>query len=315
MKPVVPFVSSAGPAEQDVWLTELPKALRTIASVKHLEHLSPAEAAAAKVAIVANPDVRDLRRLPALEWVHSLWAGVERLTAELPEDGPKIVRMTDPQMAETMAEAVLAWTLYLHRDMPRYAQQQRVGLWLEHRLRLPHQRRVSVLGLGRLGTAAALRLMDNGFDVAGWSRTPRTLNGVHTAHGDTGLRSILERTDIAVVLVPLTAQTRELLNTDALKSLPKGASLINFARGPIIDTRSLLQELDRGHLDHAVLDVFDEEPLPASSPLWSHPKITVLPHISAPTIPETACRLLARNIRTYLETGAIPDHVDHSRGY
>jgi len=312
---IVPFVSSASAGEQAVWLSELPKSLSPFATVKPLAELTSDETANAKVAIVANPHVEDLVRLPNVEWVHSLWAGVEKLAAELPADGPKIVRMTDPQMAETMSEAVLAWTLYLHRDMPRYAQQQRAGIWQDHRLKLPGDRRVSVLGLGKLGQAAALRLKANGFSVAGWSRTPKTLEGIQTFHGQDGLKTILGQTDIAVLLVPLTPETHGLLDMTALGHLPRGASLINFARGPILNTAALLQHLDSGQLDHVVLDVFDEEPLPSGAPFWSHPKVTVLPHISAPTIPETACRILARNIRAYLEDGVIPEHVDRKRGY
>jgi len=315
MKTVIPFIARTSPAEQETWLSAMETALHPFAEVKPLEAVSGDEAASAKVAIVANPHVDALKKLPNLEWVHSLWAGVERLTGELPADGPKIVRLTDPQMAETMSEAVLAWTLYLHRDMPRYAQQQRAGIWQEHVLKLPRDRKVSVLGLGQLGQAAALRLKANGFTVAGWSRTPKTLDGIETAHGLDGLKTLLAQTDIAVVLVPLTPETRGLLNAETLGNLPRGASLINFARGPILDTTALLQHLDSGQLDHAVLDVFDEEPLPPGDPFWSHPKVTVLPHISAPTIPETACRILAENIRAYLEDGVIPKHVDRKRGY
>ncbi len=313
--PVVPFVSSASDGERQAWRAVLPEALDGIAEVKPFETLTDAERLAAKVAIVANPDPAKVAALPNLVWIQSLWAGVERLVADLPEAGPLIVRLTDPQMAETMSEAVLAWTLYLHRDMPRYRQQQRRKIWLDHVLKLPQQCAIGVLGLGKLGSAAAQRLRANGFDVAGWSRSEKVLDGIPSFHGEDGLAEILGRSDIVVLLMPLTDETRGLIGESALQSCKKGAALINFARGPILDPAALIRALDRGDLSHAVLDVFNEEPLPASDPLWEHEKVTVLPHISAPTITSTASRIVAQNIGRYLETGDIPQSVDRKRGY
>jgi glyoxylate/hydroxypyruvate reductase A len=315
MRPVIPFVSESEGVEREAWISALPEGLQDIGVVKPFADLTEDERRAAKVAIVANPSPAEVARLPNLEWVHSLWAGVERLASELPPDGPKIVRLTDPQMAATMSEAVLAWTLYLHRDMPRYARQQPRKIWLEHALKTPDQRTVGILGLGKLGSASALRLKANGFNVCGWSRSPKQLDGVETFSGASGLSDLLARSDILVLLVPLTDATRGLVSREEVARLPKGASLINFARGPILDTAALVEALDSGRLDHAVLDVFNTEPLPADSPLWSHEKITVLPHISAPTITHTAVKIVAHNIRRYLETGEIPESVDRIRGY
>jgi len=315
MRPVVPFVSSASPDERQVWRDALPCALAGIAEVKPFETLSEDERLAARVAIVANPDPAKVAALPNLVWVQSLWAGVERLAADLPEDGPEIVRLTDPQMAETMSEAVLAWTLYLHRDMPRYAAQQRRKLWQDHYLKTPQERTVGVLGLGKLGAAAAHRLKSNGFNVFGWSRSKKTLDGIGCFHGLDGLRTVLGSSDIIVVLMPLTEETRGLIGRDELAACKKGASFINFARGPILETAALLEALDTGLLDHAVLDVFDEEPLPETSPLWDHGKVTVLPHISAPTIVSTASKIVAENIGGYFSDGTVPPSVDRRRGY
>lgn len=315
MTPIVPFVSEAGADERQSWRAALPAALEGVAEVKPFEDLSERERAEAKVAIVANPDPAKVAALENLVWVQSLWAGVERLTAELPADGPLIVRLTDPQMAETMSEAVLAWTLYLHRDMPRYMRQQRQKLWQEHELKLPGERTVGVLGLGNLGSAAAQRLKANGFNMIGWSRSEKKLHGIEGFHGPSGLRSVLEQSDILVLLMPLTDDTRGMIGREELQSCRPGAALINFARGPILDTQALIEALDNGPLDHAVLDVFDEEPLPPTSPLWQHEKVTVLPHISAPTITSTASKIVAENIGRYFETGAVPESVDRKRGY
>lgn len=315
MKPVIPLLIRAQEDELAIWQQQLPAALQDIAIAKSFDELSEEERQTAELAIVANPDPKDVAALPNLKWVQSLWAGVERLVSELPEDSPLIVRMTDPQMAETMSEAVLAWTLYLHRDMPRYTRQQRDRVWLEHPLKLPSQQTVAVLGLGKLGSRALARLRDNGFDVCGWSRSKKDFIGVETYHGDDGLKTILAKADIIIMLMPLTAETRGLLNRETLALLPKGASIINFARGPIIDDDALLEALDSGHLAHAVLDVFSAEPLPQDHPYWSHPNVTVLPHISAPTIPATAAKIVTDNITSYLKTGTIPQSVDRKRGY
>ncbi len=315
MRPVVPFVSSASPDERQSWREALPKALDGIAEVKLFEDLTEDQRSEARVAIVANPDPANVAALPNLVWVQSLWAGVERLMGELPANGPKIVRLTDPQMAETMSEAVLAWTLYLHRGMPRYIAQQRQKVWQDHVLERPQERTVGVLGLGKLGAAAALRMKANGFNVLGWSRTEKSIEGIACRHGRAGLLEVLGQSDFIVLLMPLTDETRGLLGQDELSACKKGASIINFARGPIIDTAALINKLDNGPLGHAVLDVFDEEPLPPSSPLWDHDKVTVLPHISAPTIISTASRIVADNIGRYYEDGTVPPAVDRDRGY
>ncbi|MEQ8778658.1 MAG: glyoxylate/hydroxypyruvate reductase A [Roseibium album] len=315
MKPVVPFVPEATSHERDMWQEELGRTLAPYATVKPFEKLTDDERQTATVAIVANPDPADVAALPNLVWVQSLWAGVERLTAELPQDGPLIVRLADPQMADTMSEAVLAWTLYVHRDMPRYMHQQRNKVWQEQLLKTPQERTVGVLGLGKLGSASAQRLRANGFRVLGWSRGEKTRDGIICFHGKEGLFNLLEQSDIVVVLVPLTSETRGMLSSEELNGCKKGAAIINFARGPILDVDALVAALDRGHLSHAVLDVFDEEPLTPESPLWQHDKVTVLPHISAPTITGTASMIVARNIRAYLESGRIPQHVDRMQGY
>ncbi|MEM6462803.1 MAG: glyoxylate/hydroxypyruvate reductase A [Pseudomonadota bacterium] len=314
MVETIPFVAREDEADKLAWISALAAAMPAYPP-KLFEQLSDAERAAARVAIVADPDPKDLLKLPNLQWVHSVWAGVERLVTELPHTGPKIVRLKDPQMAKTMAEAVLAWTLYLHRDMPRYRRQQDDRVWQKQALALASERTVGLLGMGKLGSVAAGTLLDQGFRVCGWSRTAADMGGVQTFHGMAELDGILSISDILVVLLPLTAQTHGLLDAQRLSALPRGASVINFSRGPIVETDALVAQLDRGHLDHAVLDVFDHEPLPAESPLWHHPRITVLPHISAPTTLSTSSAIVAENLRAFFETGELPETVDRKTGY
>lgn len=269
---------------------------------------------AAQVAIVANPDPTEVAALPGLVWVQSLWAGVEKLVGAFDRPLP-IVRLVDREMGRTMAEAVLAWTYYLQRDMPAYARQQRDRVWRPLPYRKPADTTVGLLGLGALGTAAADRLVGAGFRVVGWSRTPKAVAGIDTVHGAENLPAMLGRCDILVCLVPLTPETRGLVNAARLAALKRGAALINFARGPIVVTEDLIAALDAGQLAHAVLDVFEVEPLPAESALWSHPGVTVLPHVSGPTDMDSAAATVAANLRTYRRTGRPPQGVDTARGY
>lgn len=311
---VLPFIAAPGTPFEHEWIQALQAAMPD-ETVRPLAQLDAAARAQCSVAVVANPSPQDLHGLPRLRWVHSVWAGVERLLAELDDPALKIVRLVDPQLADTMAEAVLAWTLYLHRDMPRYARQQQERLWRPIDYVRPQHKTVGLLGLGALGEAAARRLVTAGFQVQGWSRTPRTLAGVHGLTGDDGLAQLLASSDILVCLLPLTSETRGLLDERRLALMRHQASLINFSRGAVIDDAALLRALDRGQISHAVLDVFATEPLPADSWPWSHPAVTVLPHISAPTDRTTAAAIVAANIAAYRRSGAIPAHVDRARGY
>ena len=174
---------------------------------------------------------------------------------------------------------------------------------------------IGLLGLGALGVAAAERLLHAGFNVTGWSRSSKAIEGVETLTGDDGLQGLLEKSDILVCLVPLTDATRGLVNASRLAAMKNGAAIINFARGAVIVADHLIAALDSGKLSHAVLDVFEQEPLPAASPFWQHPKVTVLPHISAPTSRESSARIVAGNVRTWRETGTLPETVDMARGY
>ncbi|EFO31620.1 glyoxylate/hydroxypyruvate reductase A [Roseibium sp. TrichSKD4] len=313
--PVIPFVSEAEGGERRAWQSALPEALSRIGIVKPFEELTAAEKDTARVAIVANPDPTKVAELKNLEWVQSLWAGVERLAADLPVDGPQIVRLMDPQMADTMSEAVLAWTLYLHRDMPIYAAQQKRKHWQQRELKLPSEQTIGVLGLGKLGQAAAQRLADNGFNVIGWSRSPKSIDNLDCQSGPDGFDIVLKMADILVLLMPLTSETRGLIGSKELQKCRKSVKLINFARGPILQDAALLEALESGQVEHAVLDVFDEEPLPEDHPYWDQENVTVLPHISAPTITSTACTIVASNLKIYFETGTIPKSVDRMKGY
>jgi glyoxylate/hydroxypyruvate reductase len=314
MKSALPFLSRSNADETAQWLRALSLAMPQERIVA-FDQLSDQERRGASVAIVANPDPAQLALLPSLVWVHSLWAGVERLVSEYRNESVAIVRLEDPQLAATMAEAVLAWTLYLHREMPAYAAQQRRREWLQRPLVLPSERCVALLGLGNLGRCAAQTLLSAGFNVIGWSRTQTQIDNVQTYSGGNALDDVLGRADVVVCLLPLTDQTRGLLNAKRFAAMKSTASLINFGRGAIVNSDDLLDSLDRKILSHAVLDVFETEPLPSESALWSHENVTVLPHISAPTHKKSAAAIVATNIAAYRVNGAIPKAVRREVGY
>ena len=257
-----------------------------------------------------------LGRLPNLRAVFSLGAGVEHILRDpsLPAQVP-LVRMIDPGLAIGMNEYVLWAVLHHHRQMPRYEAQQRAAVWQQWVPPLPAHRRIGIMGLGQLGGTCASTLAAVGFDVAGWSRTPHTLNGVRTFSGRDGLPAFLARTEILVCLLPLTPQTENILDARLLAQLPRGACVINVARGRHLVDEDLLAALDAGQLDAATLDVFREEPLPATHPFWRHPKIRLTPHVSALTQVETATATLADNIARLFDGKPMKGLVDRSRGY
>ncbi|GJD63210.1 2-hydroxyacid dehydrogenase [Methylobacterium frigidaeris] len=315
MSEPIAFLGNLDAEEEADFLAALSAALPE-ETIRPFRRLSAAERAGIRIAIVANPDPAEVALLPNLAWIQSLWAGVERLVRDLGQNGVPIVRLIDPELARTMAEAVLAWTYYLQRDMPAYRRQQEAGTWRQLAYRPPSEVTVGLLGLGALGSAAAERLTGAGFRVAAWSRSPKEVPpGVTGFSGSEGLADLLAASDIAVCLLPLTGETRGLLDAGRLAGMKPGAALINFGRGPIVATDALIAALDAGQLSHAVLDVFEVEPLPPESPLWRHPGVTVLPHISGPTTPASAAAVVAGNLRAYRASGRIPAAVDVIRGY
>lgn len=314
MRTLIPFVHQLEHSEADEWCQALAEQLPDC-DIRQVSQLSTAEKSLVKIAVVANPAPSDLVQLTHLEWVHSVWAGVEGMISNLADMPFEIVRLTDPHLAQTMSEAVLAWVLYLHREMPQYKKQQTDKQWLQQACLSAGERQVAILGLGELGSLSALRLVANGFRVSGWSRSMKTIEGVECYAGDDGLSQVLARSDILVNLLPLTAETKGLMDSRFFNRSKNGASLINFGRGATVVESDLLIALTQGKLAHAVLDVFQQEPLSSESELWVHPDITLLPHISAPTSIRTASQVVSRNISRYLADGSLPQRVDKARGY
>ena len=257
-----------------------------------------------QAAVVANPAPGSLQGLPRLRLIQSLWAGVDRLLSDttLPAGVP-IARMVDPSLNRAMAETVQWALLSLQRGFFDYAQQQSQQRWLQLPQRRAEELNVLVLGQGQMGMAAADRLAAMGYHVRGWRRDdaplPRLLAGSH----------------VVVNLLPLTPATKGLLNAEFYADLPRGASVVNLGRGAHVVDDDLLAALDSGHLERAVLDVFHTEPLPASHPFWTHPRITVLPHAAAATDPRSAAAVAVANLRALRDGRPVANPVERGRGY
>ena len=255
------------------------------------------------------------RQFPNLELVFSTGAGIDQFDlAALPPELP-VVRMAEPGVVAGMVEYATMAVLALHRDLPTYIRQQREGRWAAHRVYPASKRRVSVLGLGVLGCAVLDQLRTLGFQLAGWSRTRRQIDGVACYAGREELPAMLAGTDILVCLLPLTQETRGILDSELFQHLPRGASLVHVGRGAHLDHQALLDALESGGLSSAVVDVTDPEPLPAGHPFWAHPKILLTPHIASMTQPETAVEQVLDNIRCHQAGAPLMGLVDRSRGY
>ncbi|WP_448189340.1 2-hydroxyacid dehydrogenase [Azospirillum sp. sgz301742] len=304
------FISAADNA--DAWRGELAKRLPDLEFRVWPDIGDPADII---YALVWKPPPGVLASLPNLKLILSLGAGVEPLLADPTLPAAPLVRMVAEGLTEDMAAYVVLQVLRWQRQVDAYAAQQRAGVWKQLGHRPASEVRVGILGLGVLGEAAARALLPLGFDVIGWSRTPKEIRGVETVHVADGLVALAARSDFLVCLLPLTAETRGILDARLFATLPKGAVVINAARGGHLVESDLLSALDGGHLGGASLDVFAEEPLPPGHPFWEHPQIHVTPHVAGITHPSRSADHVADAIRR-AETGQPLLHVvDRAQGY
>jgi len=293
------------------------EALRALLPGETLWESADAADAAAVEAIIAwqlKPGV--LLRYPNLRLICATAAGVEKITA-MPDlrDNVMVMRVVDPLVNTGLAQYVLLMALRHMRSLRLFEAQQRAHDWTRHRPPDPYSLTAGILGMGEVGRTVAAALQIAGFNVRGWSRTPKDVPGIAMSDGADGLRSCLTQSNYLVCALPLTPQTRGLLNRDTLAMLPRGAYVINVARGGHVVEPDLVALLDSGHLGGAALDVQDTEPLPPASPLWDHPAITITPHIAAQASVATVSAQFAANWQRLRAGRSLVNVIDGTLGY
>lgn len=303
--------------DQQAWLDHIQQALPDH-SVVGLEAVQ--DPSDIRYAMVWKPHAGALANFPNLEVIFSLGAGVDFLLEDPDLPDCPIVRVIDKDLTNRMSEYVLLQCLLHHRRTLSYMRFQQAGMWLERDDAAASEIRVGILGMGVLGQDAATKLSMMGYDVAGWSRTAKDLDGVTCYHGEDGLNALVGRSDILVCLLPHTQETEGLLNLDLFRKLPRdgvlgGPILINAGRGKVQVERDIMEALDEGLLIGASLDVFENEPLRDGSPIWSHPNIILTPHNAAASSPKAIISYLADQLRLYEAGQPMESVVDRNVGY
>jgi glyoxylate/hydroxypyruvate reductase A len=262
-----------------------------------------------------HPDFGALPTFPKLKAMFSRSAGVDDFIDHPNLPKVPLGKIEPPGGDPMMTEYVVMHVLRFHRDMPRYQEAQANKEWLRTTIVRPEQRRVGFLGYGMMAKAPALVLKSLGFPVSAWVRSPRAQEEVPIFHGNDQLERFLNQTDIAVCLLPLTRETEGIFCARTFAMMPKGAMLVNVGRGKHVVAADLIKALDSGQLAYAALDALSPEPLPASSPLWTHPKVTVMPHVARrPTVAQLVTEIVA-NIRSLESGGGLLQEIDRATGY
>jgi len=259
-------------------------------------------------------------KLPKLKAVINLGAGADHLLADPDLPDVPIARVAHADLTMRVTEYVVLHVLMHHRRQRIYDGQQRERSWRVHDQPSASEVAVGVMGLGVIGAYAAVALAELGFKVAGWSRSPKTISGIETFHGPSGLDVFLARTEILVCLLPRTRDTEGILNLALLRKLKRdgaagGAFLINAGRGALQIDAEILAALDEGTLAGATLDVFQNEPLPADSPLWSHPKVTITPHNAGDVSPRAFAPHVIAQIERFERGLPLDNRIDRTKGY
>jgi glyoxylate/hydroxypyruvate reductase A len=316
MAPVTLFAGRVG--QREVYGKRLTEAAAA-AGIEIDLRMDPAEVDPAGVDfLIYAPDgpVQDLAPYTGLTAILSLWAGVEKLLKVTPPPGDvPMLRMVDDGMTLGMIDYVVGHVLRHHLDIDRYIGASPTDRWETDFPPLARERTVGVLGLGALGGACAERLALNGFRVVGWSASPKEIPGVESRCGGPALDETIAEAEILVLLLPRTDETHHILNARRIALMPLDACLINAARGQLIDHQALHEALNAGLLRHATMDVFEVEPLPPDDPYWTHPRVTVTPHIASATRPDTASHSLIAQIARHQRGEPFLHVVDRARGY
>ncbi|MFZ3351526.1 MAG: glyoxylate/hydroxypyruvate reductase A [Xanthobacteraceae bacterium] len=300
------------PGTDDVWRRAFAAAMPELEVCVWPEVGDPA---AIDIAAVGAMPPGALAKFSNLRLILSLTAGVDTLLSDPGLPNVPLARTADPDGDTMMNETALLHVLRHHRYMPDYLAAQQRGEWIRRPIKAARERPVGILGLGSVGLAIATTLAGVGFPVAGWVRQPRTVDGIEIFSGAEKFNAFLARSEILLNLLPLTPQTHGIINAAAFKALPKDAAFINLGRGDHVVEADLIAVLDSGHLAEATLDVYPVEPLPKDSPLWRHPKITVMPHVARRLVPEEVARRICAVIRDFRAGTPLAQAVDRKRGY
>jgi glyoxylate/hydroxypyruvate reductase A len=262
-----------------------------------------------------HPDFDALPVFPNLKAMFSRSAGVEAFVNHPKLPKAPLGKMEPPGGDPMMTEYVVMHVLRFHRDMPGYQAAQANREWRRTKIVRPEERRIGFLGFGMMAKAPALVLKSLGFPVSAWVRSPREKEEVPIFHGNEQLEPFLNQTDIAVCLLPLTRETEGIFCARTFAMMPSGAMLVNVGRGKHVVFEDLIRALDAGQLSYAALDALWPEPLPPDSPLWLHPKVTVMPHVARrPTVAQLVTEIAA-NIASLEAGGRLLQEVDKTMGY
>lgn len=306
------LVIHVGGAHESWWLEHLQSLLPEIECRLWHDAGDPADIL---YAVVWRPPAGGLKQFPNLRCIVSVGAGIDHVLAdpELPRAIP-IIRTTGDELTQRMREYVCLQVLRQHRRVWELEEAERARRWRQTVNPPAYERRVGVMGLGRLGGDAARALAGIGFDVAGWARREKRIAGV-TCFAAGALDDFLRRTEILVCLLPLTPTTEGILDRRLFAGLPKGACLVNVGRGRHLVEKDLIPALDSGQLGGATLDVLQTEPPPDDHPFWRHPKILLTPHIASLIDPETGAKVIAENLKRFMAGQPVADIVDLNQGY
>ena len=260
-----------------------------------------------------SSSLQDFSPYTSLKAVLNLWAGVEGVAFNKTLKVP-LARMVDSGLTSGMVEWVTGHTLRHHLGIDKHIHGQD-GVWRSYVPPLAKDRVVTILGLGILGTACGKALRSLGFNVRGWSRRKKSIDGISCFYGNDQIDLSLTDADIVILLLPDTPPTQNILNHHTLNLTKRGAVILNPGRGPLIDDDALIAALDSGQLEHATLDVFRIEPLPENHRYWSHEKVTVVPHKASETRPKTSSQVIAMNIKRAENGKELLHLVDKETGY
>lgn len=273
------------------------------------------EAEQATTAACWFPDLEKLQQLPKLGLIHSIAAGVEHLNLNEIRPDQAVCRVLDPHHQKGMFDYLLWGVLYFQRYFDRMIQQQKQQLWKQYRQSYSHHIQIGIMGLGHMGGYVAKRFADMGYQVSGWSNSPKEIAQVKSYVGQEQLSEFLAHSQILINLMPLTADNTGILSEQLFKKLPDQAALIQVGRGQHLIEQDLLNALESGQLRGAIVDVFEQEPLAAEHPFWQHEKIVVTPHVASHAPMSVVVEQILENDRR-LNLGLDLCHqVDVNKGY